>query len=514
MNGKAGIVALLGVAVLCGGVLARPVGKRILRVCDDTVEPRSLDPTQEFDSKSDTVVQQIVEGLVHFKPDGMLEPALAERWSRVAPTRMTFWLRKGVRFHDGTAFDAQAVKFSVERYMDPATRFPGFPFVRTIQGVEIEAPDRVSILTRAPDGLLLSRLAGALRILPPAYYRKVGPEGFARHPIGTGPFRFVSREPGRCLVLAANRDYWAAGFPKLDGLEFHFLPLEQQLPALLEGRLDLITELPGTRTIDVVRHARTTVVKNPSFWTLYGTFDTSRPPLSDARVRRALNLAIDRQNLIHIEAMGNARPVASLSMPGEAGHEPDLQPYVFDPLQARRLLADAGYQGGLELTILAALTSARAAQVIAGQFAEIGVRAKVVKTTAPEMIADLARLKPHIFLCPCPDPLYHTYFIQWVACGSDSPFSLVRDAEFDRRLAEVVSTLDDASRDRLSRGLDRYIHDQALNLFTYQRIRTYGLARDVGFVPFTSEMHRFHLTAISGPEHPPPKPGGPAALHD
>ncbi|MBI3890307.1 MAG: ABC transporter substrate-binding protein [Candidatus Wallbacteria bacterium] len=495
MTGRRRWLSLAALAAVLGGVVLGESVASVLRICDWQLEPSSLNPTQVFDAKTDTILHQMLEGLVQFQPDGKLEPALAVSWERLDPLRMRFQLRAGVRFHNGEPMDAESVRFSFATYLDPATRFPGYAVIRNIARVDVEGPGTVVVVTHSPDSLLLSRLAGVVRILPRAYYEKVGPQDFAGTPVGTGPFRFSRRVPGKFIALEANRDYWRKGYPLLTGLEFHFLPFDRQLGALLKGEVDLITELPGTRTIDVARNPRTRVLKNSAFWTIYGSMNTTRKPLSDLRVRQALNYALDRGELIRLEAMGNGRPVASLSMQGEAGHNPELAVYPYDPARARRLLKEAGYPKGFELQLLS--VAARAAQVVAGQFAEIGVRVRVIQTDAAQMIGDVARLKPDIFLTSCPDPLYDASFIEWAACSSESPFSVVRDPVFDKKLGEVATTLDPTSRDKLARELDAYIHDQALCLFTFQRVRTLGLDRRVQFVPSLSDMHRFMTTSFS-----------------
>src|SRR5581483_8584118 len=118
-----------------------------------------LDPPKAFSEKTQTVVQQIYEGLVRFGPDGAVEPALAERWERVDPLRMRFHLRPGVVFHDGETFEAEHVRRSIERYLDPAIRSPAAGFMAPIVSAVALDTATVDIVTARPDGLLLNRLA-------------------------------------------------------------------------------------------------------------------------------------------------------------------------------------------------------------------------------------------------------------------------------------------------------------------------------------------------------------------
>jgi peptide/nickel transport system substrate-binding protein len=306
-----------------------------LVVCDDVHDPLTLDPQKQFSEKNAALCQQMFEGLVQFDPDGRIVPALAVSWERLDPLRVRFHLRKGVVFHDGEAFDAGAVKYSIERYLDPATHFPARAFVDSIAGAEVIDADTVVLATKYPDSLLLNRLAAIVLIVPPQYLRRVGDEAFARSPVGTGPFRFVSWEEGRAVVMEAFDRYWMPAFPRTKTLVFRFVPEAQQVRELLAGRIDLLTELPGTATLAVTRNPRTRILKKESLFTVCASLNVSSGPLRDVRVRQAMNYAIDKTALIRYDLLGNGRPLASLSMEGETGHDPDLRPYAFDPAKAR-----------------------------------------------------------------------------------------------------------------------------------------------------------------------------------
>ncbi len=321
-----GLVLLLASPVLAGPSLV---------VCDGAEEPATLDPQREFTEKNHTIVQQIYDGLVRFSPSGTIEPALATSWKRLDALRTRFELRDGVKFHNGEPFNAEAVKFTIERYLDPKTGFPAVSFLNSIDRVEIVDPHTVDIITKYPDGLLLNRLAAFVLIVPPQYLREKGEDALQRHPVGTGAFRFEEWTPDTHIKLVANHDYWAEGLPHLETLTFRFAPFEKQVELLLAGKVDLVTELPGTLTTKVEQAKNARVIKKNTFWTVGATMRTSDGPLSDVRVRRALNLAIDREALIRFDVRGNGSILASLTMPGQEGHNPDLKPYEYDPGKAQ-----------------------------------------------------------------------------------------------------------------------------------------------------------------------------------
>ena len=457
-------------------------------ICDDIVEPLTLDPQKQFSEKNLTICQQIFDGLLRFDPEGRIEPALAVSWKRLDPLKVEFKLRKGVQFHNGEPFNAESVKFTIDRYLDPKTGFPALAFISSIDHVEIIDDETVVIVTKFPDGLLLNRLAGFVVMVPPGYVRKVGDIKFAAHPVGTGAFRFVSWEAGKSITLDHNPSYWMPGYPKAEGLTFRFIPTERQLEELFAGRVDILTELPGTVTMAVAKNPGTMVVKKASFYTLAGTFNVARGPLKDRRVRRALNYAVDRNELIRYDLMGNGQPLATFSMRGEEGFNPALRPYPYDPAKAARLLKEAGYGKGFRLKAFVKATGERAARILKVQWKKIGVDLDYEVKDEGELIRQIKSADLDLAFGGCPDPMAHTFFIQSISLFSQSPFSFINIPEYDQRLLEMVSTNEDEKRASLARKLDQYVYDEALSVFTYQRTKTYGVRRGVSFTPYVTGM--------------------------
>lgn len=477
---------------------ALPARAAVLRVCDDVEEPASLNPYQVFSEKTHTLIQQVLEGLVRFDPDGQLEPALAERWERKGPRMVRFHLRKGVRFHNDELFDARSVKFSLEQYVRPETRFPGLVFVRTIEQVEIRDDHTIDVITREPDGLLLNRLAAWIHIVPPDLYQAVGPEEFARRPVGTGPFQFDRWDRGDRITLTANPRYWMDGYPKVDRLVFKFVPWDQQVPQLLAGELDIVTELPGTMTTKVTASKHAHVIKKASFYTVAGSLNASRGPLANKKVREAVNLAINRANVIRYDVLGNAKILATLAMEGEEGYLGHLKPYAFDPAQARGLLREAGFAGGFKIRAAVKQQGERAWGVVAKNLERVGIRTETRLFTDAELTKVLNSDKNwDVVFGGCPDPMVHSYFIQSIFLHSRSPFSISLNPAYDRMLEDMLATVDPAKRRLKAEQLNRTIHEEFLVLPLYQRIKTYGLRRGVEFTPYVTGMpHLFAVTKL------------------
>lgn len=452
-------------------------------------DPRSLDPHRTFENKSDNIIAQIFEGLLRFDAEGALVPALALSCESLGTTTVRCWLREGVRFHDGEPMDAEAVRWSISHQIDPATGYPALAELSTIKEVRVAGPMAVDIETHAPDGLLLRRLAAYIKIVPPKTYQ-ADPERFGERPIGTGPFRFSLWTRGRDIELEANPGYWQAGVPKIKRVEFSFAPEDRQLDLLFKGEIDLATEIPATRTLDVMKNRSTRVLKRrvlttPLFW-----FAAFEGPLGDRRVRQALNYAVDKEQLIRYAVLGNGEALASLSMAGEYGRNPKLEPYAYSEAQARRLLQDAGVGPGVRLKMLVTEQASREARIIAAQWKKAGVETDLRVLPMKDAYEIMLFNKEPFDVVGnlAPNPTAHMYFLPALCFHSRSPFSRLRSQEFDRRYAEIVESVDQERQEKLARQFDAWLHEEALGVFTYQKIRTYAASRDLEFQPQLTGM--------------------------
>ena len=460
-------------------------------VCNDTQDPRTMDPFLELTEKNHVLLQQMMEGLVRFDPEGKVIPCLAESWEQVDLLRLRFHLRKDVEFHNGEPFTAEAVRFSAQTFSDPKGVYPGKGFVSSIDRVEIVDPLTVDVVTHFPDGILLRRFAGLIFMVPPDYYKKVGSQGFSDRPVGTGPFRFVRHVPGKEIVLAANRRYWRPGWPKFDQLIFRFIPMKDQVQALLDGKTDVLTDLPGTMTLRVMENSSTQVVKKESMYTVTGHFNTSKGILADVRVRRAIDHAINVQELIRYDLLANGVPMASLSFPGQVGYDATLTPYKFDVPLAKRLLKEAGVQTPVRLTMVTVPFGERTAKIIAKQLEILGLKVELSVYPDAEIFQAFQNHTWDIGVAVLPSPIAHIAFPLTLMFFSPSPYSLHKSPEFDRLFLDAVTALDPVEQEKKFCAIVRYVHDQALGIFTYQRIKTYGVSRRVHFVPSVTGMAHF-----------------------
>jgi len=313
-----------------------------------------LDPATVTDNESIDVLEQIFEHLVRYAPNSMeIRPALATRWERQADGRTwRFFLRKDVKFHDGTPFDADAVVFSLMRQQRDV-RTPGgglkFPYwnsyYRNIVSIKKESRYVVRITTDRPFGPLLASLAMfPVSIVSPKAFRKVKPGKEAR-PMGTGPFMFVSWDvrSGR-IELKANRRYWGPK-AKVDRIVFvRISDARQRLRALQSGLVHIARNLPPEFLQLVRLHPDLLLTEMPANNVVYVAMNNDKRPFHDRRVRQAVNFAIRKQALIGLAFQGMAEPAIGPLPPIMVPfYTADVMRYDHDVERARRLLKEANY---------------------------------------------------------------------------------------------------------------------------------------------------------------------------
>jgi len=361
--------------------------------------PVSLDPARVNETYSRTVLNPVFDGLTRFDKTLSVRPALAETWRASRDGLLwTFTLRKGVKFHHGRELTAEDVVYSLTRVLDPATQCTGASYLAMIQGAAafragrasrvagLRALDRYTVqieLTEPGTPLPLYLAVGYAGIVPKDLVSRQG-ERFGRHPVGTGPFKFVEWVPNRHVVLSANPEYFE-GRPYLDGIRFHIRPgddLESAFAAFQRGELH-DSAIPAAVRDRVLASTEYTVVRGPHLSLTFLGLRTTVKPLDDPRVRQALNVAIDRPRLMREVYRDRYPPGVGILPPGIPGYDPHYVGFPYDPQQAARLLTEAGYPQGQGLPVLPLWSARKNAETEAElraivQFlAAVGVRAEV-----------------------------------------------------------------------------------------------------------------------------------------
>jgi len=342
--------------------------------------------------------------LVGTTPDGQPSQGggLASKWENSADhKRWTFHLRRGVKFHDGTEMTSEDVKFSLQRAMGKrsTTGYAG-PLRALIADIETPAPDRVVIVTKEPTLIIPTYLSRSLStegiVLPKKYIEANGDDAFARKPIGTGPYKFVEQVVGSHIKMTAVDNHWRIGVPKYKNVTFKLVPEETTRIALLRrGEVD-VADVSRERVKELEKdgfpiHMRKEEALIHAWWILGP--DGRTPPTNDKRVREALNLAVDRNEVAQAIFGGYAEPAAipmGLTWAfKDVGFKvtPDMM-YAYDPARAKKLLADAGLAGGFSMDVYAfqlpGLPEGKAfAEAIAGYWEKIGVKSKLIPVDYP-----------------------------------------------------------------------------------------------------------------------------------
>jgi peptide/nickel transport system substrate-binding protein len=453
-------------------------------VVGQVAEPKSLDPHVVTALNDFRILVNVYDGLVRFKEGTLeVEPALARSWT-ISDDGLTytFRLRRDVLFHDGTQFDAEAVKFNLERMAHESHPFHDtgpFPLafmLDAIDRVEVADSYTVRLVLEQPYAPLLSNLAYPIGLMvSPSAVREHGAE-YGRHPSGSGPFAFNEWISRQRVVLDRNADYWD-GPPELETVVFR--PLGDDLTRVSElrsGGADLIVEVPGDHIAELRRSPEYRIYESvgPHLW--YLILNTREGPFSDRRVRQAANYAVNKRALVDDLLQGTAT-VAAGPVPAafEWAYDEELEPYPYDPDRARQLLAEAGYGDGVGVTFYVTQGGSGMLQpVLMGTAIQADLRSVGIE-------AEIETYEWNTFLDRVNSGLGSTADMAEMAWMTNDPqilpaLTLHSDAlpeqggfnsgyysnpEVDSLLDEARVTIDDAERARLYKHLQRIVHRDA-----------------------------------------------------
>lgn len=419
-----------------------------------------LDPHGIASTPSAIITEHIFDTLVTLDENFGIVPRLATEWS-ISPDGLeyTFRLRDDVVFTDGTPFNAEVVKFNIERLINPDTRVLLRSYINMADSAEVVDEYTVKIFLRYPHAPFLSRLtASSNAMVSPAAVEKYG-EDLPRNPIGTGPYELVEWVPGTQLVLKRNEKYWGES-PKIETLIFKPVPEDNTRLAMLEaGDVDIIVRVPPRDFERLSENANLKVVKAPSTRAIYIGINCTFEPLRNPKVRQALNYAIDKEEIVDVILSGAGRPLDSPLLPEMFPYR-KVGPYEFNPGKAKELLEEAGYPDGLELAFHHPegryLMDKRIAEAIQGYLADVGVN---VRLETMEWAAYLSFIRKPVeeneaqiyFLGWGPwildgDQMLYPMFLTEQAPPAGSNYGFYSNKQVDEYLIQGTSTTDEAKR--------------------------------------------------------------------
>ena len=332
----------------------------------------------------------IVETLFKLTPDGKIEPLLAESHQLSTDGRqLTIRLRRGIRFHDGTLFDANAVKWNLDYFRNPDNRVTFRFLLSEVTAVDVLDANTVRVTSGRPFVPLLAHLThDFVGMHSQAAVERAGgmrpPQGmpYGAAPVGTGPYKFREWVRGDRIVLDRNPDYWGPQKPVLDQIVWRVIPDDgARVLALEGGQIHVAVRIPPRETSRLALNRAVRVDRTSSLRTIYVAFNYQRRPFTDVRVRQAFNYAVDKRAIAQTILGGAARVSDAPISPGIVGYAP-IMSYPRDLAKARQLLAEAGFPQGLNVTLHHPtgryVQDAAVAAAVQAQLREAGINARLV----------------------------------------------------------------------------------------------------------------------------------------
>jgi peptide/nickel transport system substrate-binding protein len=461
----------------------------------------TLDPAWAQDEESCKVISNIFEGLVRFKAGSTeVEPCLAESW-KVSSDNMvwTFYLRKDVKFHDGTPFNAEAVRFSLERQMlsqdGSSLNYASFTF-GMVEQIKVIDPYTVSFILKYPYAPFLNNLAMAASapIVSPTAATALG-DAFSENPVGTGPYRFVRWDKGKRIILKANSDYWG-GPPECSTLVFKVVKNSRLRSLLIRFGLADITDGITAADARYLEQKGCRVLRSNGLDLSYLGFYNDKEPFNNPALRRAVSLAIDRKQLTEKLYRGNAVEAGGPLPPGVLGYDPESRPLPYDPAGSREILASQNLAGGLKITIITYTNQRpynpaggqKLAEAIQADLAAVGIETEIKAYPWHEYKEALLKEEGNAFLYGWisdngdPDNFLYT-LLSSAQIESGLNTARYRNREVDLLLARAQQSADLALREQLYREATKIIIQDAPWVCLNHSLRLTAVAPGIeGFV--------------------------------
>ena len=404
-------------------------------------------------------------------PELKIVPDLAKSWEVLdAGKTYVFHLEEGVKFHDGTDFDAEAAKWNIDRILDPEVKSWVRPYYEEIDTVEVVDKYTLRIRMKQPSGALLTALGGYFQGIPmisPKAFETYGKD-WLYHPVGTGPYIFKEWVPGKHVILEKNPNYFRKGLPYIDMLEFRIMkdPLTAST-ALRAGEIDFITRMPIQQVPLLEKSPGIKVITGPELAPTIALLNMRVKPLDDVRARRAVGgYGINRVEIAKVAFQGRATPLVSVVPPGVPDAIDLNEMYPYKPDEAKRLLKELGFdnKNPFKFTILTSnvdATYANVAALLKEQMAKIGVEAKINMLDGTAFV-DRVLVKHDFDMAVASFATLRDINQRSVSFfkGRQSDYVGINDPKLEEMVYQWRRTLDEAEQRKISADIQRLIADQ------------------------------------------------------
>jgi len=488
----------------------------------------TLDPHSQNHATTNGIMQYVYEGLVRFDQDFKVLPCLATSWQQISPTQIRFNLRKNVKFQDGTPFNADDVVFSYGRILQPQGTMQIY-----VSGVkEIKKIDdyTVDLLLTGPNPVLLKNLVD-FRIMSKAWSLKHKSENVqdykakeetyaSRNTNGTGAYVLDLWEPDKRILMHLNPLWWG----KIEGNVTHvvYTPIKSdstRVAALISGDVDLVTDLPVQDIERLKKDPKLKLLEGAENRTIFIGMDQYSPqlkysnikgknPFKDIRVRKAMNLAVDREAIRRVTMRGLSIPAAIMVAPNVHGWSKDLdQPLKPDVAAAKKLLADAGYPDGFEFELDCPnnryVNDERICQALVGMWARVGLKAKLLAQSMPLWIAKIQNFDHDAYMLGWGvsnfDANYSLYsLVHTKTTGAAGSFNLGRisDAKLDGLIDAINTEVDVKKRDAMIREALTITRDQYYYVPLHHQLRPWAMKKNVTTVYKSDDRPEARYTKV------------------
>jgi glutathione transport system substrate-binding protein len=353
----------------------------------------TLDPYDANDTLSQAVAKSFYQGLFGFDKDMKLVNVLAESY-QASPDGLTWTikLRSGIKFQDGTDFNAEAVKVNLDRASDEDNHLKRYNLFKTIATTEAIDPTTVKITLKQPFSAFINILAHpAAAMISPTALKKYGKEiGF--HPVGTGPYEFVTWNQTDFVKVKKWDGYWKKGYPKLDSITWRPIVDNNTRAAMLKtGEANFAFPIPYEQAKLLEKNSNLDLVSTPSIMQRYISFNVTQKPFDNPKVREAINYAINRQALVKVAFAGYATPATGI-VPPSIAYAQSYPAIEYNPAKARELLKEAGFPNGFSTTLWSShnhSTAQKVLQFTQQQLAQVGIKVKVTAMDAGQRAAEV-----------------------------------------------------------------------------------------------------------------------------